>query len=614
MRNLSVLSAPYHRRGKTTTDEDVKYSLQSLTKLLAQSEAKSLHQTRSFTNLKSSETDENTFVQKLPSIKQDRASQANGRPSFGKYRRRSTLHWTGANPGTRQRKLEDVARERMAEAWFSLHVAGQTEPIYISEMMEKSVNPSFQFCDLNINGPQVARSSEIQLKLWAKTDKLDEFVLLIDLKTCLRSLQFIGKNLDNFHQPLPANCILFHFEDGVYTSFMDIPVKEQPIASLSKAFAQIGISKPDMTSSYDALMQLANVDDCVQDALATRANLEEQINALLSRNKERLKVLDKNRQAQEAVDAIRRATSSEQRNVRLLTRKRDDILTSLRLRRAAIQPSRAIQGKNESTVQDLQKSIRATETLSRQTLDESSGQLRRVCEELALMYPIEPIKNRPLHFSIRNLYLPNSVFDDTNRDEIAAALGFTSNLTHMLSLYLLTPLPYPITSNSSTSTIEDPVSVAITQRTFPLHPTNVSYKFEYGVFLLNKDIEFLMNRNGLRMLDIRHTLPNLKHLLYVLTAGTGELPTRKAGGIRGLITGRMTSTMSRRESQDSTHSSAGFTPGFNAKLPDGQTRHGSLSSHVNGKEKTEADISGRRIPSPSGKAHAYRNSSLREAF
>lgn len=32
------------------------------------------------------------------------------------------------------------------------------------------------------------------------------------------------------------------------------------------------------------------------------------------------------------------------------------------------------------------------------------------------------------------------------------------------------------------------------------------------------------------MVDQRHTLPNLKYLLTVLTAGKGEVPARKKGG------------------------------------------------------------------------------------
>lgn len=39
------------------------------------------------------------------------------------------------------------------------------------------------------------------------------------------------------------------------------------------------------------------------------------------------------------------------------------------------------------------------------------------------------------------------------------------------------------------------------------------------------------------MVDQRHTLPNLKYLLTVLTAGKGELPVRKKGGARVLENG-----------------------------------------------------------------------------
>jgi len=147
-------------------------------------------------------------------------------------------------------------------------------------------------------------------------------------------------------------------------------------------------------------------------------------------------------------------------------------------------------------------------------------------------------------------------------------------LVHILSLYLSVPLPYPISLSAGDPFISDPISIALTQRQFPLYPTNIAYKFEYGVFLLNKDIEFLMNKAGLRMLDIRHTLPNLKYLLYVLTARTGELPTRKAGGVRGLSGGRLTPSVSRRGSDESIFSNHGYSSklagaakGGNGSLP-----------------------------------------------
>jgi UV radiation resistance-associated gene protein len=627
VRNLSITSAPSRRHRRTIADEDVEYSSKTPIKLLAQSEAHSLHQTRSFSNLKSSEKNVSVVVPKETSKQHENSSQTKGRPRFGQIRRRSTLLWTGASPETRQSKLENVARERMADTWFSLHNADVLEPVYISEVVEKSTNPTFRFFDLNTSGPPVARANEIKLKLWAKTKQIGNYVLLVELEICLRSLQFIGKSLYNFRQPLPLNCILFHFEDGIYTSFTDMPSHEQLRTPNSQPASRAGVTKLDWTSSYNSLMQLANVDDCIQDALATRAKLEEQISALLSRSSEGLDMLDRKRKAQEALNDVNSAVCSEQRQVRLLTRRRDEIVASIQLRKDAIESGRSTQSKKHALVRSLQIALHETQIQCRKTLEKSSAQVRRVCEDLEMIYPLEPVKNRPLHFSIRNLYLPNSVFDDTNRDEIAAALGFTSMLIHMISLYLLTPLPYPIVPNASTSTIEDPISAAITQRTFPLHPTNVSYKFEYGVFLLNKDIEFLMNKNGLRILDIRHTLPNLKYLLYVLSAGTGELPARKAGGIRGLGTGRLSPLLSsRRGSEESIHSSVGF------RLPEGDRRHGNLSVQVNGKHRdimrdgereaeaamvkvkaeVESDNSARVYPAACGKIAAYRSSALRE--
>ena len=41
------------------------------------------------------------------------------------------------------------------------------------------------------------------------------------------------------------------------------------------------------------------------------------------------------------------------------------------------------------------------------------------------------------------------------------------------------------------------------------------------------------------MVDQRHTLPNLKYMLTVLTAGKGELPVRKKGGARVKENGSM---------------------------------------------------------------------------
>ena len=111
-----------------------------------------------------------------------------------------------------------------------------------------------------------------------------------------------------------------------------------------------------------------------------------------------------------------------------------------------------------------------------------------------------------------------------------------AQLVNMLAAYLGIPLHYPITPSGSRSLITDWISMmrgprACVQQVFlvdnadfgfddrfPLYATGVErYRFEYAVFLLNKDIEQIMQAQNVVLLDLRQTLPNLKNLLLTLT-------------------------------------------------------------------------------------------------
>lgn len=121
----------------------------------------------------------------------------NPKPPMSKLRRRSTLNWTNALPSVRQRRLEDVTARKMADTWFSLHCAESSEPFYISEIVEKAMNLSFRFFDLHTYGPSVTRSDKLIIKYWAKTNHIEDYMLLIEMQLHLSSLQFIGKTVRN---------------------------------------------------------------------------------------------------------------------------------------------------------------------------------------------------------------------------------------------------------------------------------------------------------------------------------------------------------------------------------------------------------------------------------
>ncbi|KAL4887335.1 UV radiation resistance protein and autophagy-related subunit 14-domain-containing protein [Aspergillus karnatakaensis] len=531
VRNL-VVNPPNRTRGKTIDDEDIPNSLQSPSKLIAHDANRSLHHSRSFTSLKSSAASGNQSGRTEPLLPL--------RPP----RRKSTLPWSDPNPQVRQVKLEDITRSRMANAWFSVHCDGVDEPVYVSEIMEDAMNPSFRAFDLNLCGPLVSRLDCMTLKLWVKTAAMDDYIVLVELQLHLQSLQFLGQTLDSFHQPLPANSILFHFPDGVYTNLTDIPPVWKPsITSSSETAAP--------TCSYDALMRLANLDECIQDALITREKLESQINSILEKNQHAVHATSEAARARDKLTLTRTAISGERKQLRLANKRKEELIASIKSRREAMEFGNCTRAKVQSHLPDARSKLGSSLKLLNQNTEDAKGQIRRISEDLLHIYPIEPIPDKPLAFTIAGLALPNSNFADVDRDVVAAALGYTAHLVYLLSFYLSIPVPYPITPYSSGSLIQDPISTSLPQRTYPLHPVNVQYRFEYGVFLLNKDIEFLLNKQGLRVLDIRHTLPNLKYLLYVLTARSSEIPARKAGGIRGLLPGRLSPSLSRRGSEDS---------------------------------------------------------------
>ncbi|KAL4988694.1 UV radiation resistance protein and autophagy-related subunit 14-domain-containing protein [Aspergillus falconensis] len=534
IRNL-IVNPPSRARGKTIDDEDIPNSLQSPFKILAQGSNRSLNHSRSFSNLKSSpaSANENGRTQQRLPLRQ--------------ARRQSTLPWSDPNPQMRQVKLEDITRGRMANTWFSIHCDGIDGPVYVSEVVEDAINPNFRAFDLNFCGPSVSRLDHLTLRLWVKTATMDDYMMLVELQLHLQSLQFLGRTLDSFHHPLPANSVLFHFPDGVYTNLTDIPPVWTPLPTPSSKSGDTAVP----TSSYDALMRLANLDECIHDALITRERLESQINSILEKNQDAVQTTSEASRAKEKLNVTRNAVLGQRKQLRLAIKRKEELIASIKARKAAMEHGTRSREAVRSHLPDARTKLGSSIKLLDHNTEETKGQIRRISEDILNIYPIEPIRDKPLAFTIAGVALPNSNFTDVDRDAVAAALGYTAHLVYLLSFYLSVPVPYPITPYLSNSLIHDPVSTSLPQRTYPLHPVNVQYRFEYGVFLLNKDIEFLLNKQGLRVLDIRHTLPNLKYLLYVLTARSSEIPARKAGGIRGLLPGRLTFSFSRRGSQDS---------------------------------------------------------------
>lgn len=299
------------------------------------------------------------------------------------------------------------------------------------------------------------------------------------------------------------------------------------------------------------MLRLAKLDDSIQDALSVRNKLATDLETLLQRNREALEDHDRVKEADDRLKTIEYAKLTVSKQVEKarnqISEKQDSLKKRSELMHLDLDRRKVEYDYMQTSLPEL-PGLRDEREVRRKAIH---AQRRRICEDLQVVYPITPIPKQSLAFKIRDLHLPNSEnLDNEASDTVAAALGHIAHVLLLLSYYLAQPLPYPVNVRGSTSTIEDGISLLKTTastthrytdqkqlRTYPLYSKGVPrFRFEYAVFLLNKNIQLLLESCfNVRVLDIRQTLPNLKYLLYVATAGEGELPARKAGGVRGLL-------------------------------------------------------------------------------
>eukprot|EP01018_Ginkgo_biloba_P009735 Gb_35374 [translate_table: standard] len=128
----------------------------------------------------------------------------------------------------------------------------------------------------------------------------------------------------------------------------------------------------------------------------------------------------------------------------------------------------------------------------------------------------------------------NFLNDRQEYQSSATALGYVAHVVKLVASYLDIPLRYPLRLGGSRSYIQDYAPSAEPATTdsisvfgvgtsskaaveFPLflegqEPTRSAY----AVFLLNKDLEQMLNYIGVQSLGLRHTLPNLKRLIKTI--------------------------------------------------------------------------------------------------
>lgn len=428
-----------------------------------------------------------------------------------------------------QRYLEGVIDSRLLSVFFTIHVKTQEEPIYVSEIIDNTANP--QFRDLE---PENRNENEFIISLWGKSAIESSYKLQFSNYIHLPDLIFIGSSSISLSKcEFPSNSLVIVLCDGYYV----VPDTFKMLNSTS-----IQISSPDTFTqpslSFDQILKLANLQACIADASKIVDNVEGEITQEILRNQESMCLLikkrnelkNKLRNTKNIIQSQKLKNIEIQRSIRetnLLKKQTLNYMSSGAARQKSI--SRTFKEINDTTTLD--------KTVIMDQYTAINLQHSRIFEDICCIFPISPIPGLPLKFTICGLpfidtsFLPKNpeklqsvelwvktVFKMEIEDVIGAVYGFAAQLVVMLSYYLCVPLRYPIQPFGSQSFIIDPISAIQGSRTFPLWTKGSLYfRFQYGAFLFNKNVEQLLDSQEIMMADTSQVMANLQNLILILS-------------------------------------------------------------------------------------------------
>ncbi|KJA29339.1 hypothetical protein HYPSUDRAFT_211221 [Hypholoma sublateritium FD-334 SS-4] len=280
------------------------------------------------------------------------------------------------------------------------------------------------------------------------------------------------------------------------------------------------------TANWQDLFKLVNLQSLISDNEASLGEVVRKINGLLK---------------DDETFPMRREISERELRIKEMTAKHNLVVDQIAQRKLEIADRAEKLKKRLETL----TSARDVLTLDPEVADRIEDERNRLeplhtkmlstrtslLSLLTTIFPIELYSPPDLLYTILDVPLPiplnptdpappltMSEHKDVTEDAVATALGYVAQVLQILAAYIGKNLVYPVTCIGSRSLIRDGISAMVGPRMFPLFSKGVdTYRFEYGVFLLNKDIEMLMSERDLRALDMRHTLPNLKNLLLTLS-------------------------------------------------------------------------------------------------
>ncbi|KAK8869985.1 hypothetical protein IAR55_000555 [Kwoniella newhampshirensis] len=407
-------------------------------------------------------------------------------------------------------------------------------PFFISPIHPPSTHPRFTSLKTGDFAPWLSvteyASNTLELEVWVenhdKWKRLDGVGGVVKLDSLRRG-----------HQSRP-NGLEFTLSTDPKSTFY-LPDNDEQLGSTQRV--EGGVLERSMRETrmkkgvgVGGLHQLVNMHAVIADTERGILEVQKKLDKLLTEDVDRRALRREISQREERVRWINEKVSV----VEKVTRETQARITlqqqDLEKRRDNLADAEAADDLLHGRARELEDKIESVET-ERTSLYPRIHSLRAShIQTLDALFPIQPLDPSQLLYTILGVPLPIPLGPKdpapplslpahrVDERTTAAALGYVAMVVQMLGNLggaQSGGLPYIVTCAGSRSAVRDGVSVMQGPRSFPLYAKGVErYRYEYAVFLLNKNIEMLMLEANIRLLDLRHTLPNLKNLLLTLSS------------------------------------------------------------------------------------------------